>query len=111
MARTTVYVTLVVNGNPEVQFDRDIWGDSKMRWREADDSPDFDFVSISGLPEDVFETTRVSNKKINVKDKMNTGVYPYTITVRYQDTNGDWQTANSDMDAPNAEGGRPVIRN
>ena len=107
----TLYVSLVVGGDPELQFDRDVQGDEKMRWRRRDDTPKFQFVSIEGLPDKVFETTKVSNKRINVKDKMNTGVYPYTITARYKDENDDWQPADSDKKAPPATGGKPVIRN
>lgn len=106
-----LYVMLEVGGDIEVRFDRDVWGDSKMRWRRDDDSVDFDFVSITGLPVDVFETTKVTDGKINVKDKMNSGVYEYTITVRYKNAKDEWVEADSDETAAAEEGGKPVIRN
>lgn len=113
----TLYVKLVVvDGMPEVQLDRDVWGDKRIRWRKADlddydNSVDFDFVSITDLPPEIFETTKVTNSKINVKDKMKAGIYAYTITVRYRDANGDWAEADSTEHDPIAEGGKPVIRN
>lgn len=107
----TLYVTLVVGADPEVQVDQNVWGKPKMRWRQDDDSVDFDFVSITGLPEESFEITKRTNSKINVRDLMREGVYPYTITVRYQNSDGDWVEATTDETAPFEEGGKPVIRN
>ena len=107
----TLYVTLVVGADPEVQVDEKVWGKPKLRWRQDDDSAEFDFVSITGLPEDSFEITKLTNSKINVNDLMIKGEYPYTITVRYKDSDGDWKEASTDVTAPIQEGGKPVIRN
>ena len=108
----TLYVKLVVEGVPEVQFDRDVYGKFNMKWRKHRDSVDFEFVSITGLPNDIFKIAIVDDSKINVANKMTTGIYPYTITVRYRDPdNHAWKEATSDIHEPIAEGGKPVIRN
>jgi len=108
----TLYVTLDINSDPRVKVDRDVGGKPKMKWRKDDDSVDFDFVSITGLPSDVFEITEESKNKINVTN-LGTGdgkIYPYTLTIKHEQ-DGVWTNYTTNQVTPIQTGGKPVIRN
>jgi hypothetical protein len=101
----TVYVTLEIKEDPPVRVDPVIRGDKKMKWRQHDDSVEFDFVDLTGLP-DSFKKTKKTKRKIDFKDDMDPGDYAYTITVEYKGVR--YSTTPSKLSAADR---KPVIRN
>lgn len=99
-----MYVTLEIKKNPPVRLDPVVRGKAKMEWLQDEESVDFVFKDITGLPNSFQK--KVKNKKIEVTDDMVPGDHEYTITVEHNGVT--YSTTPSKLSEAD---GKPVIRN
>jgi len=109
----TLDVTLNTDpaANPNVTVSEDyadVTG-HKVRWIQADDTEDFDFVGLS-LDRAVFPAQQISGNKrrMSCSNKDDEGNYEYTITVRAKGK--DWDSTPREGEGE-PDGNKPVIRN
>jgi hypothetical protein len=114
---TTLLVTVDTDpsANPNVTVDPDelIADGEKLRWIEAENSPNFDFISID-LDRSVFSNPKVSvnKRRIWCDNTGRPGTFEYEITVKRggKTYNTTKRCESADSDSP-ITGGKPVIRN